>query len=316
MTLSLELVRSEALISTSGSAGVAKICLVDADVRLKPQDEIVVSATTVFEEKGSNSGNPKDPASWHYEIKERFGLPAEIITLERVTLRTSNRCTEAKVQFLVREQERSTSKRVSNNHLFAMADVIDYPIPTARPPIEIGKLIDDVSILAVLTADINQTIIRSGPASLDDAKQAAICLAGAKKLAGHLGGVIRQQRSANVEIGLVGVESATYGCPFGPKQKPDFAVYWNRQPRPPSNVAALISSGGEFVIGATREEIVGEMSACITAALKPDASELADREIRGVKIECQAFLRDGGGGSVTIYRRFGPDPARGSAKEM
>jgi hypothetical protein len=32
--------------------------------------------------------------------------------------------------------------------------------------------------------------------------------------------------------------------------------------------------------------------------------------VRGVKIECQAFTRDGAGGSVTIYRRFGPDPAR------
>jgi hypothetical protein len=30
-----------------------------------------------------------------------------------------------------------------------------------------------------------------------------------------------------------------------------------------------------------------------------------------VKIECQAFARDGGGGSVTIYRRFGASPVRG-----
>ena len=52
------------------------------------------------------------------------------------------------------------------------------------------------------------------------------------------------------------------------------------------------------------------MSACVTDALKSSATELADREVRGVKIECQAFTRDGGGGSVTIYRRFGPDPAQ------
>ena len=32
--------------------------------------------------------------------------------------------------------------------------------------------------------------------------------------------------------------------------------------------------------------------------------------MRGVKIECQAFKRDGGGGYVTIYRRFGSDPVR------
>jgi hypothetical protein len=37
---------------------------------------------------------------------------------------------------------------------------------------------------------------------------------------------------------------------------------------------------------------------------------MGSREFRGVKIECQAFARDGGGGSATIYRRFGAYPVR------
>ncbi|WFU14411.1 hypothetical protein [Bradyrhizobium sp. CB3481] len=48
----------------------------------------------------------------------------------------------------------------------------------------------------------------------------------------------------------------------------------------------------------------------MTRALKPTSNEVADREVRGVKIECTAFRRKGGGGSITIYRRFGIDPVR------
>jgi hypothetical protein len=73
---------------------------------------------------------------------------------------------------------------------------------------------------------------------------------------------------------------------------------------------ALIAKGGEFVTGAMQAEIITETSACVADALKPNAGENADREVRGVKIECQAFTRDGGGGGVTIYRHFGSDPVR------
>jgi len=114
----------------------------------------------------------------------------------------------------------------------------------------------------------------------------------------------------NIEIGHVGPDNVTYGCPFGPKQKPDFAVYWEGQARPAPNTVALIGKGGEFVTGAARAELVTETSVCVADALKPNAGEMSDREIRGVKIECQAFARDCGGGSVTIYRRFGSNPVQ------
>jgi hypothetical protein len=74
---------------------------------------------------------------------------------------------------------------------------------------------------------------------------------------------------------------------------------------------ALIMKAGEYLTGATQKELQRETAACVSEALKPDAGELANREFRGVKIECQAFSRDGGGESVTVYRRFGADPLRG-----
>ncbi|HTA99470.1 MAG TPA: hypothetical protein VK804_03260 [Bradyrhizobium sp.] len=295
--------------STVGSPGIAKICLTDSDVHLRPKEEIVIPATTVFEDDGPNTGKPEDPSTWGYEVKEGFKFRAQFLTLTAVSLRQSKPCAEAKVQMLTGAGGTEAMKRSSDNHVFVIDDVLDYPIPTVRPPIEIGKLIDDISVEAILTTDVTQAIARPEPTSLDDAAKAANCLAGAKKLAAYLGGGTGQQRSMNVEIAHVGADNVTYGCPFGPKQKPDFAVYWDGRARPSPNTVALIAKGGEFVTGATRAEIIAETSACVADALKPNAAEIADREIRGVKIECQAFARDGSGGSVTIYRRFGPHPA-------
>ncbi len=168
-------------------------------------------------------------------------------------------------------------KRSSDNHVFVIDDVLDYPIPTVRPPIEIGKLIDDISVEAILTTDVIQSVVRPRPDLLDDEANAAKCLADAKKLAAYLGGGTGQQRSMNIDIGHVGADNVTYGCPFGPKQKPDFALYWEGKARPPSDIAGLIGKGGEFVTGATRAEIMTETSTCVTDALKSSATEFADR---------------------------------------
>jgi hypothetical protein len=293
-----------------GSAGIARICLTDKDIHLNAKDEIVIPATTVFEDDGPNVGQPEDPSTWRYEVKEGFKFPAQFLTLSSVSLRKSSPCAEAKVQMLTGAGGTETMKRASEKHIFVIDDVLDYPIPAARPPVEIGKLIDDISVRAMLTTDVTQSVVRPRPDLLDDDANAAKCLAGAKKLAAYLGGGIGHQRSMNIEIGHVGAASVSYGCPFGPKQKSDFAVYWEGKARPPADIAALIAKGGEFVTGATRAEITAETSACVTDALKSSVTELANREVRGVTIECQAFARDGGGGSVTIYRRFGADPTQ------
>jgi hypothetical protein len=295
---------------TVGSPGVAKLCLTDSDVHLGPKDEIVIPATTVFEDDGPNVGRPEDPSTWRYEIKEDFKFSARLLTLAPVSLGKAKPCAETKVQMLTGASGGTEAiKRASDNHVFVINDVLDYPIPTQRPPIEIGKLIDDISVEAVLITDVTQGVAQPDQ-TLDDAANAASCLAGAKKLAAYLGGGTGQQTSMIVEIGHVGVDDVAYGCPLVPTQKPDLQIGWQGQARPLSNVMAVISKGGEFLTGATRTELTKETLECVASALKPDAGELAERQVRGVKIECQAFQRDGGGGYVTIYRRFGSDPAR------
>ena len=292
------------------SPGTARVCLRDNDVHLGDKDEIIIPATSVFEDDGPNTGKPEDPSTWRYEIKEGFKFPAQFLTLTAVSLRKSKPCAEAQVQMLTGAGGTETMKRASDNDIFVIGNVLDYPIPTERPAVEIGKLIDGISVEAMLTTDVTQAVARPAPTFPDDAAKAANCLAGARKLAAYLGGGTGRQTTMIVAIGHVGADNVVYGCPFGPSQKAHFQVYWAGQAQPPSNTMALIAKGGEFVTGATGAEITKETSACVADALKSNATENADREVRGVKIECQAFTREGGGAGVTIYRRFGPDPIR------
>jgi hypothetical protein len=292
------------------SPGTARVCLRDNDVHLGDKDEIIIPATSVFEDDGPNTGKPEDPSTWRYEIKEGFKFPAQFLTLTAVSLRKSKPCAEAQVQMLTGAGGTETMKRASDNDIFVIGNVLDYPIPTERPAVEIGKLIDGISVEAMLTTDVTQAVARPAPTFPDDAAKAANCLAGAKKLAAYLGGGTGRQTSMIVAIGHVGADNVVYGCPFGPSQKAHFQVYWAGQAQPPSSTIALIAKGGEFVTGATGAEITKETSACVADALKSNATENADREVRGVKIECLAFTREGGGAGVTIYRRFGPDPIR------
>src|SRR3981081_129670 len=78
--------------STLGSPGVARICLTDNDVHLGPKDEIVIPATTVFEDDGPNTGKAEDPSTWKYEVKERFTSPVQFLTLSAVSLRKGKTC--------------------------------------------------------------------------------------------------------------------------------------------------------------------------------------------------------------------------------
>jgi hypothetical protein len=99
------------------------------------------------------------------------------------------------------------------------------------------------------------------------------------------------------------------------KNTPDFFVAWEHQAKPPTATVELIGKGGEYLTGASSTELKQELAACVAEALKKESGELANREFRGVKIECQAVTRDGGGGSATIYRRFGAYPVRPALTE-
>ena len=294
--------------STVGT-GKAKLCALD-DVKFDTYKQISIPATSVFKDWGTISASKDDPDHWaipHADPPTGEYLQSAFVTMDAVTLSKAHRCAETRVKMLIASLARENSQTAAVNHLFALDDILDYPIPAERPPIEIGKLIDDMSIFAVLTADVNEAFV-STKTTMDDAERAAKCLDGAQKLAAYVKAGVGTPTSSVVPLTDVPSSETSYGCPFGPKEAPDLFVAWDNQARPPATTAAFIAKAGEYLTGATNAELRTELAACVTEALKPDSGEMADREFRGVKIECQAFTRDGGGGSATVYRRFGAYP--------
>jgi hypothetical protein len=123
------------------------------------------------------------------------------------------------------------------------------------------------------------------------------CLADATKLAIQIGASIDRQASV-VFMRHTAAEEMTFAC--GDGLPTDLLIAWDGL-APPPNTVQLIASAGAFLTGVSVVRIKTELANCIAAALKPAAGEFA--EFHGVKIECHAFTRAGGGGSVTIYSK-------------
>jgi hypothetical protein len=278
----------------------------DQNITFKTFKEIVLPATTVFGDQGVFHGKKEDSSTWVFDGSIQNGA---IVSAGPIVLTKVNHCADVKVRMLVRSESDAKFRAASDSHYFSVDDVVDYPIPAKKPPIEFGKLVDDMSVTAVLLTDAGAPMVMERE-STDDAAAHAKCLAGAKDLAAHVHGGIGEQTTMVVPIRTAAIKDANYGCSLGPQSGPDLFVSWENQAKPTAAAADFIADAGEFLTGSPGAELRQELSACATEALKPDAGEMGSREFRGVKIECQAFARDGGGGSATIYRRFGAYPAR------
>jgi hypothetical protein len=298
--------RADAAVESA--LGLARICLFDDTVPLKPTDKIVIPASTLFSDQGPNVGNPDNPDQWKLRGGERGWDLAVLMTIESVTLTQKSRCASAKIQMATGRLGHLTSFTKAQNHIFVMDDIVDYPIPPKAPPIEFGKLIDDMSIGAVLLSDV--TLAKDvSPRELNDTAKAAQCLDGAQKLAAFLGGAVGRQTSSMVELGALPADSISFGCGDAILH-PDLNISWDHGAKARSETLALIAKAGEFLTGATSDELKTNTDACLSEAPKPDSGEMAGRQFRGVKLECQDFIHDGGGGSITVYRRFGAYPQR------
>ena len=113
------------------------------------------------------------------------------------------------------------------------------------------------------------------------------------------GAAAGRQTNSVVFLNYPGIGEASFGCPFGPKQTTDIFVEWDGSGVPPRGVVDFFVRAGEALTGALAPEIKAALNECVLDALKPASGELSDREVGGVKIECQAFLRDGGGGPAS-----------------
>lgn len=286
-----------------GIAGTARVCVTDANVKF---GTLNIPKTATFEDLGNFKGSKDDVSTWAVE-GGRLNVAFELI--EPVLLTKQKPCATAKVQIQIGPLKGELAAKANDNRMYVMSDVREYPIPSTKPDVEIGSLIDDMSVNAVLLSDVTATVTLP-QYEQDDATSRNKCLEGAQKLAASINAVIGRQTSSIVALAHRSTNEASFGCPSGPKSTSNIFIAWDRRAKPPADTLELIAKAGAFLTGATAIEVSQATAACVTNALKPKSQELAAVEFRGARVECQAFSRDGGGGNVTIYRRFGAEPLR------
>ena len=295
-------------LDNSKNPGMAKVCITDDEPLTKNKvKEIMLPIFSILVDNGKFKGDFNNYLTWRSE--HLIGAKSALLMMEPATLTLKQKCANVKVKLLFSKLYDGRTATIADPRLYQLEDFLEYPIPPKKPSIEMGALIDNGSISAILISDVNEHQDHLD-GLLDEAKSAEVCLSEARKLAFHIKGSLGRQTRSIVEIKNTPADSMSQGCPFGPKNATDVYISWSKQARPPAASMALIARAGEFSTGATEAEFRQETDACVTEALKPQSLEMSSREFRGVKIECQAFRRDGAGGSITIYRRFGKSPVR------
>lgn len=114
---------------------------------------------------------------------------------------------------------------------------------------------------------------------MSDTVKASQCLDDAQKLAAFLGGAIGRQTSSIVELGALPADSISFGCADGILH-PSVYISWDNSAKAGPKVLALIVKAGEFLTGATNDELKTNTLACLSEALRPDSGEMADRQFR------------------------------------
>ncbi|AIQ91367.1 hypothetical protein [Methylobacterium oryzae] len=264
--------------------------------------EVVLPASTVFEDGGALVGDPADYRTW------RFGLDGgranrSVVLVDAVKLGAASQCAEAGARVLTASTAGPNIATATERRLYAINDVLYYPVPPTRPTIEIAKLIDDSSVKAAVIEDIEGTQRR--PSSTESKPQLlAKCRAEAQLLSLYMKARLGRQTDDVVFIEKFAPEEVTYNCRRNPTVGPHVYVSWRDKARPSREILDLIAVAGEHLLGVPRDEMLREVEACVATSIK-SRFELADRDFRGAKISCQARPPEGVWGSVDLYRRFG-----------
>lgn len=83
------------------------------------------------------------------------------------------------------------------------------------------------------------------------------------------------------------------------RNQPNAQVIWDGA-NPSGEYFALVGQLGQGVTGKKPAEVIQAAKACRQQALQ-DGGEISQVEQPGMAIECQAFARDGGSTSITVY---------------
>ncbi|MGD9714072.1 MAG: hypothetical protein AB7V46_18735, partial [Thermomicrobiales bacterium] len=116
----------------------------DEDLKLGSIRSLTIQLGTVFKNHGPISGDIT--GQWKTTDPQK-SRNAAIITVEDVTLTRDKRCAETPVQMYVDNiLNKETTAKASDKDYWSIDDNIEY-VAGRKPPIELGKLIDDMAVL-------------------------------------------------------------------------------------------------------------------------------------------------------------------------
>ncbi|MGI8569520.1 MAG: hypothetical protein ACR2KT_10835 [Methylocella sp.] len=176
-------------IRAPGANGRARVCATK-DMDFDSYREIKLPTKTVFKDSGHFEGDVRDP--WRPGDLANDDKWAAFITTDPVTLTKTKPCAETGIRMLVGKQFKEPSASAADRRVWQIEDVLEYSLSSGRPPVEFGKLIDDISVRAVLLTDAGDPLTLAKDET-DEALKAATCLAEAQKVAAHEGAVAGRQ---------------------------------------------------------------------------------------------------------------------------
>jgi len=283
------------------AAGRAVLC-VEKEFDLGRAKSITIPSGSVFDRQRPITGDIA--GAWHVAESKADKPSAAFVTVGEVRLSKVHRCAETAVRmFLDGGLNRVAAAQAADNDYWAMSDVRDYR-PGTKPEIEYGRLIDDVAVIAQLRSDAGGPLSVALPVSNAD-DRSATCRSRAMALAARVHASAGRTTSAVTFIQHPLAQESSVSCDI---ERPYWFVSWAGSSRPPPSTLDLITSAGSMLTGLDQGELAKLAIRCLKDALRQDAMENASTEFDGVRVECQAFERDGGGGSITLWRRFGPVP--------
>ena len=235
----------------------------------------------------------------------KYNISATIITLNDLLIEKTIGCSEVNIKLFYGNGYSNHSAPVSDLIIYDLINVLDYPLNQKYFKFE--NLVDDGILSAIVIEEPTDYV--QGIPTLDKLGETERCRQGALGLSNAIGANIVRQTSSIVELSpVLEASSLNYSCGNFFKIDPDLNILWNMKSKPKPATVNLIGKAGNYLTGIREDLIKEELNFCIIEALKPQNNEMASRQFDGVQLDCHAFSRDGGGGSVTLYRRFGRHP--------
>lgn len=290
-----------------GVGGAIRMCVLDPTVFDGPQDSVFVPATTVLSTDRTFQGDPADGATWRLQnpgSSDGASAAAQLETEEPASLTSSRPCALVHVAAVNTSAQAGPVVRVATHLAFSPNTVLSYVSPPIGSHHDMDQVIDNLDVVAAVVEDVS-AIVQRPELGLDPDELRADCLATAKALARRVHGRVEQPTESTISLDAGG-PALSVVCPLGPPPSTSLSFEWLGNAAPPGRDLTVALEAASALVGISSRDLARAAQSCIGAALRPTSDEEGTIFIKGANVECQAYKRDGGGGSLNFYRRFGP----------